>query len=85
MTADEVAHITVPVLAIYGDLDKGVSPEVAHRRAAMMDAAGIAHETVIYPEAQHAFMNDQRPAYNPTATEDAWRRIITLFRTSLID
>lgn len=80
MTPEDAARIRVPVLAIYGELDRGVSPEVAQRRAALMDAAGVQHETVIYPEAQHAFMNDQRPAYHPEAAEDAWQRIVALFR-----
>lgn len=85
MTPDEVAQINIPVLAIFGELDKGVSPEVARQRSAMMDAAGVRHETIIYPDAQHAFMNDQRPAYNPDATEDAWRRITAYFRETLKD
>jgi carboxymethylenebutenolidase len=85
MTPEEAAAIRVPVLAIYGELDKGVSPEVARRRAALMEAAGVQHESIIYPNAQHAFMNDQRPVYNPEAAEDAWRRIVVFFRDSLRD
>lgn len=83
MTVEEAANIRVPVLAIYGELDQGVSPEVARRRAALMDAAGVPHETVIYEGAHHAFMNDQRPAYNPEAAEAAWSRILAHFRETL--
>ncbi|MFO7661169.1 MAG: dienelactone hydrolase family protein [Chloroflexota bacterium] len=83
MDPDEVTKIDVPVLAIYGELDQGVSPEVARRRAAMMDEAGVRHETIVYPDAQHAFMNEQRQAYHPDAAEDAWQRILSLFRESL--
>ncbi|MEZ4515792.1 MAG: dienelactone hydrolase family protein [Chloroflexota bacterium] len=84
MTPDEVEQISVPVLAIYGELDRGVSPEVAQRRATMMDEAGIEHETVIYPGAEHAFLNDTRPVYNPEAAEDAWQRMFALFRDNLV-
>jgi carboxymethylenebutenolidase len=83
VTPDEASRISAPVLAIYGELDRGVSPEVARRRAALMDAAGVVHEMVIYPDAEHAFMNDQRPAYHPEAAEDAWQRIVDLFRETL--
>lgn len=83
MTPAEAERIEVPILAIYGELDRGVSPEVARRRAALMDAAGVDHQTIIYPNAQHAFMNDQRPAYNPEAAEDAWRRILAFFHETL--
>jgi carboxymethylenebutenolidase len=85
MSPEEAAAIRAPVLAIYGELDRGVSPEVARRRAALMDAAGVRHESIIYPDAQHAFMNDTRPAYNPEAAEDAWRRIVAFFRDNLRD
>lgn len=79
----EVAVITVPVLAIFGELDKGVSPEVAQRRAAQMDRAGVTHETIIYPGAQHAFFNDSRAAFNAEAAADAWARTIAFFRANL--
>ena len=83
MSPDEAARIAVPVLAIYGEEDRGVSPEVARQRAALMDAAGVTNEMVIYPGAQHAFMNDRRPVYNSEAAEDAWRRIVAFFREAL--
>ena len=83
LTAEEVAQIDVPVLAIFGELDQGVSPEVARRRARMMDEAGIPHETIIYPDAHHAFFNDTRPIYDPEAAEDAWNRMLALFAESL--
>lgn len=84
LSPEQAAAIDVPVLAIYGELDQGVSPEVARRRAALMDAAGVQHEMVIYPNAGHAFMNDQRPsAYNPQAAEAAWRRILDHFSETL--
>lgn len=83
LTPDEAARIEVPVLAIYGELDRGVSPEVAQRRAELMDAAGVQHETIIYPDAEHAFMNDRRPVYHAEAAEDAFRRIVKLFREHL--
>lgn len=83
MKDEEVAQIKAPVLAIFGELDQGVSPEVARKRAAQMDKAGVKHETIIYPQAQHAFFNDTRPAYNPKAADDAWQRVLKLFRETL--
>ena len=80
LSDEEVARIQCPVLAIFGELDQGVSPDVANFRAAQMDKAGVRHETIIYPDAQHAFFNDTRPsAYHAQAAADAWRRMITLF------
>lgn len=81
----EVAQISGPVLAIFGELDQGVSPEVAARRAAQMDKAGVKHETIIYPGAQHAFFNDDRAAYNAEAAADAWQRVLSLFKDALTE
>jgi carboxymethylenebutenolidase len=83
MSDEEVAQIKAPVLAIFGELDQGVSPEVAQKRAAQMDKAGVKHETIIYPQAQHAFFNDTRAAYNAEAAADAWRQVLKLFRETL--
>jgi carboxymethylenebutenolidase len=83
MSDEEVAQIKAPVLAIFGELDQGVSPEVARKRAAQMDKAGVKHETIIYPQAQHAFFNDTRAAYNAEAAADAWQQVLKLFRETL--
>ncbi|MCB0021214.1 MAG: dienelactone hydrolase family protein, partial [Anaerolineales bacterium] len=79
LSPKEVAQIGCPVLAIFGELDEGVSPEVAQRRAAMMDEAGVSHETIVYPGAHHAFFNDTRPIYDATAAQDAWQKMLALF------
>lgn len=84
MTDEEVGRISAPVLAIFGELDQGVSPQVANQRAAQMDRAGVKHEMIIYPNAQHAFFNDIRPAYNPEAAADAWQRTLRFFREALV-
>ncbi|MDH3674354.1 MAG: IncQ-type mobilization protein MobB [Anaerolineae bacterium] len=85
LTDQEVAQISGPVLAIFGELDQGVSPEVAKQRDSQLDRAGVKHETIIYPQAQHAFFNDTRAAYNPEAAADAWQRVIRLFGRVLRD
>lgn len=83
MSDEEVAQISVPVLAIFGELDQGVSPEVAKARAVQMDKAGVQHETIVYPDAHHAFFNDTRPIYNAEAAADAWSKMTALFSDAL--
>jgi carboxymethylenebutenolidase len=83
MTDDEVARINAPVLAIFGELDQGVSPEVARRRDEQMNRAGVSHETIIYPGAEHAFFNDTRARYHPKAAADTWQRTVDLFKKIL--
>jgi carboxymethylenebutenolidase len=49
-----------------------------------LKALGKRAEMHIYPEADHAFFNDERPeVYDEEAARDAWRRTIAFFRQEL--
>ena len=64
--------------------DKGVNPDVVHKLERDVKALGKSIEVVIYPGADHAFFNDQRPqVYNAEAAADAWRRTIAFLREHL--
>lgn len=78
-SADRLASITAPVLALYGQDDPLIIdplPEV--KRAAA--AAGLDFETVVYPEAGHAFFNDTGLRYRADDAADAWRRVLAFLR-----
>lgn len=66
------------VLAFYGALDKRVTDSQPAAEAAL-DRAGLLHEIVVEPDADHAFFNDSGPRYNAAAAEDAWRRVLEWF------
>jgi carboxymethylenebutenolidase len=76
--------LRTPWLGLYGDADRGISPEqVEQLRRAAADAP-VPTKIVRYPDAQHGFNNDDRPAaYNPTAAADAWRRMLAWFNEHL--
>jgi len=82
-TPEFVAGIKTPVLAIYGEDDAGIPPELYNGLEAEMDRQEKTFEMVIYPGAGHAFMNDTRPAYNANAAADAWTRAVQWFHTYL--
>ena len=48
-----------------------------------LTAAGVTHEFVTEPGANHAFFNDTGQRYNPTAAADAYRRLLAWFGTHL--
>jgi carboxymethylenebutenolidase len=66
------------VLAFYGALDKRVTDSRGAAEAAL-DRAGLIHDIVVEPDADHAFFNDRGPRYNAAAAEDAWRRVLEWF------
>ena len=77
-----------PVVASYGAADRTFAPE-GRRLELMLVELGVTHDVKFYDGALHSFMNDAghpilakmlRPvmafAYDPTAAEDAWARIL---------
>lgn len=61
------------VLAFYGAKDERVTSS-KDAAAAALEQAGMAHQIVVEPDADHAFFNDSGPRYNAAAAADAWHQ-----------
>ena len=73
-----------PVLGLFAEKDAFVTPQTAKEVDAAIKKAGKQSEIHIYPGVDHAFFNDERPdVYNKAAADDAWRRMLALFRQHL--
>lgn len=69
--------LRAPWLGLYGDLDQGIPVEEVEELRAAVGRAGVETEVVRYPDAQHGFNCDDRPAvYNAAAAADAWNRAL---------
>lgn len=64
----------VAVLGFYGALDQRVTATEPTVRAAL-EQAGMTHELITEPDANHAFFNDTGDRYNAAAAADAWGRV----------
>jgi carboxymethylenebutenolidase len=64
----------VAVLAFYGEQDQRVTSTEPVVKAAL-EKAGLVHDLVTEPNANHAFFNDTGDRYNATAAADAWRQV----------
>lgn len=65
----------VAVLGFYGELDQRVNATEPTAEAALQ-RAGLVHELVTEPGANHAFFNDTGDRYDPAAAADAWSRTL---------
>jgi carboxymethylenebutenolidase len=75
---------TCPWLGLYGDLDKGIATDDVEALRAAAATSGKVTEVVRYPEADHGFNCEDRPAvYNAEAARDAWSRMLTFFGGNL--
>ncbi len=79
-TFDYTSRITTPVLGSYGARDTSIK---AQDVTAMFARLRSPHAVKIYDEAGHAFFDDTRESYVPSAAADAWTRTLAWFHTYL--
>lgn len=72
--ADFAGSKNVAVLGFYGALDDRVNATEPVAKAAL-EKAGLVHELVTEPDANHAFFNDTGERYHAAAAADAWQRV----------
>jgi carboxymethylenebutenolidase len=81
---DQVRNLKAPLLGLYGEQDSGIPPsEVERLRDALADAGKKDFHLQIYPDAPHAFFNDQRASYREDAARDAWETTLVFLREHL--
>ncbi len=69
-----------PWLGLYGDLDQSIPVDQVEALRAATAKLAVPTEIVRYPDAQHGFNCNDRPAvYHPTAAHDAWQRTLEWF------
>jgi carboxymethylenebutenolidase len=79
----EADAIKKPILCLFGGKDPSIpQADVAtiRERLAKLPTPGEVH---VYPEAGHAFFNDDRPNYVAAAAQDSWQRALRFLRSSL--
>lgn len=69
-----LARIQKPILGIFGGKDKSIPVTKAETMKNTLTSLGKPNEVYIYPDADHAFMNEERQFYNAEAAKDAWEK-----------
>ncbi|HYW54216.1 MAG TPA: dienelactone hydrolase family protein [Dongiaceae bacterium] len=77
---DFTSRITAPLMGSFGARDTSIKPEDVRAMFARLTAP---HDLKIYDEAGHAFFDDTRESYVPSAAADAWTRTLGWFKTYL--
>jgi len=80
--AEAITRIHAPILAIYGAHDPALIDALPEVRA-LMAAAHVDFQAVVYPDAAHAFFNDTGARYREQDAADAWRRVLAFFADHL--
>ena len=67
--------VRVPVLGLYGGADRGIPRADVEAYDQALEAAGVEHRIVVYPDAPHSFF-DRTMTEHADACRDAWARVL---------
>lgn len=80
---DQLAPLEVPILGLFGALDKGIPVESVRAFETALKSQGKKAEIHVYEGADHAFANPSGNRYNAEAAEDAWKKTVAFFAVHL--
>lgn len=80
----DATRIVAPVLGIFGGKDGMANASAIADLEERLRKGGASFERRVYPDADHAFLNEQRrDAYRADDAKDAWSRILPFLRQHL--
>ncbi|MCX5745813.1 MAG: dienelactone hydrolase family protein [Proteobacteria bacterium] len=75
----KLAAIKARVLGVFGNLDKGITPDDVNAFERGLQTAQVNAEIHRY-DAEHAFANPSNPKYAETAAADAWTHVLAFLQ-----
>jgi carboxymethylenebutenolidase len=78
-----VDGLKAPVLAFFGGKDAFIPITEVDKFRDTLRNAGKQAEVVLYADADHGFMCDDRPSYHPTHAKEAWTKTIAFLKQHL--
>ena len=79
----DIDKIQAPVFAAFGADDGSIPLDKVEQFRRLLQERGKEAEVKVYEGAPHSFFNDARPSYRPEASQDAWQKVLGLFRSAL--
>ncbi|MFY9573394.1 MAG: dienelactone hydrolase family protein [Blastocatellia bacterium] len=76
---ERAAEIRGELLMVFGNQDPHIPEEGREKIRTALNRAGTKYSITLYP-AEHAFMRDEGPRYDPEVTDQAWAEMIEFFR-----
>jgi carboxymethylenebutenolidase len=77
-TLELTPGISGRILFLTGEDDALIDAGQRRQIRDALQAAGVSHELITYPGAEHAFFWPGTPAFNQKARDDAWTRILAI-------
>ena len=80
---DDAANLKGPVLAYFGGKDAFIPVTEVDKFRDALNKAGKPAEVVLYADADHGFMCDERPSYHPEHAKEAFAKTVAFFKKNL--
>ena len=71
------------MLAFFGGKDAFIPMDQVEKFKATLQKAGKQAEVIVYPDADHGFMCDERPVFHPAHAKEAWEKTVAFFKKNL--
>ena len=81
---DYVENLRASVLAFFGGKDAFIPLSDVDKFRDALNKAGKQADVVLYPDADHGFMCEERPSFHPTHSKEAWAKTIAFFKQHLV-
>jgi len=81
---EALKKINAPILGLFGAQDRGIPPEDVKKFGQQMDQLGKKIDITIYPDAGHAFENqNNKGGYRANDAADAWNKTVNFLASTL--
>jgi len=80
---DDAANLKGPVLAFFGGKDAFIPTAEVDKFRDALNKAGKSAEVVLYADADHGFMCDERPSFHPEHAKEAFPKTVAFFKKNL--
>ena len=80
---EEAKGLEAPLLLIFAGRDDSIPRFHVDRIQAELAHQAKPHALHVYPDVEHGFFCDDRPAHDPAAARDAWAKTLAWFEKSL--
>jgi carboxymethylenebutenolidase len=86
LATDVVAsQVSAPLMGNFGEADSGIPVDTVQAAEQKLRALGKICDFKVYPDAPHAFFNNERASYREDAARDAWARTTGWLRQYLVE
>jgi carboxymethylenebutenolidase len=80
---DDAANLKGPVLAFFGGKDAFIPLTEVDKFRDALTRVGKSPEVVLYGDADHGFMCEERPSHHPKHAKEAWAKTVAFFKHNL--